>query len=318
MINYDIILKPHEEEKYQSYIQRLSLIRNFGKNNRPDHYYTEGHHIIPRCNGGQGNKENMIILLPEEHYYCHKLLALENPHNSKLQFAWWSMCHQADSDVKRKYKISSEEYAEAKRRIAKETQIMNSIPVVEFISGVIYTSAEEAAKKLNIKEATNITTCCKKRAKSANGYKFCYLSDYVSGNYENKTIGNKKRIIDLDTFKIYESSVEVKEELNLSMVHVWEVCRGERKSAGGHRFAYYEDYLNGNYTKKEVGHIGKKVQDIDSKIIYNSIAEAGEKLNLDPSAISKVCKNKISSTKGYKFIFYLENSNEMDNQQPIL
>jgi len=85
---------------------------------------------------------------------------------------------------------------------------MNSIPVVEFVTGVVYPSAEEAARRLGIKNATNITSCCKKTTKSAKGYKFCYLSDYYIGNYENLTVGNRKRIIDLDTLIIYESSVE--------------------------------------------------------------------------------------------------------------
>lgn len=77
-MSYTTYLTPNENETYQEYINRLLEIRFLGKKNRPQGIYTEGHHILPRCLGGKENKNNIIILLPEEHYYCHKLLALEN------------------------------------------------------------------------------------------------------------------------------------------------------------------------------------------------------------------------------------------------
>lgn len=308
MSQYDTIIIPSEAESYQEYINRLLPNRLLGKNNRPDGFYTEGHHILPRCLGGKDNKENIIIILPEEHYFCHKLLALEYPHESKLQFAWWSMCHQADSDTKRYYTVSSEDYGEARRRVAFYTQEMNSIPVVEIASGVTYKSAEEAARVLKIIQSSNITSCCKGKAKSANGYKFCYLSDYLIGNYENKTIGHRKRIIDLETEKVYESSVDAANELGLSGIKIREVCRGLRKSTRRHRFVYYEDYLAGNYSKKVMGHFYRYIQDVDTGIVYNSAAEAGRELNIDSSTILKVCHGKVKAVKGHKFIFYSENT----------
>lgn len=37
-------------------------------------YYTEAHHIIPRCIGGTNDKSNLVLLTPEEHLVAHKLL----------------------------------------------------------------------------------------------------------------------------------------------------------------------------------------------------------------------------------------------------
>lgn len=301
------VITPFDNENYCDYIKRLKIERPLGINNKPKNFYTEGHHILPKCLNGDDDSTNIIIILPEEHYYCHKLLALENPEIESLQFAWWRMCHKVNGDAKREYDVSPEEYAEAKKRIALNTQKMNSVPVVEIISGIVYSSAEEAARVLNIKRPTNITSCCKGRSKSANGYKFCYLSDYLVGNYENKTVGQCKRVIDLDTKEIYESSIEAAEILKIRAISIRQVCHGTRKTTGGHRFAYYDDYLKGEYTIKPFGHEGKPVQDINSGIIYNSIAEAANKLNLDASSISKVCRGKVQSTKGYKFIYYNSN-----------
>lgn len=49
--------------------------------------YTESHHIIPKCLGGNNSKENLINLTPEEHYLAHLLLVKLYPDNKKIIFA---------------------------------------------------------------------------------------------------------------------------------------------------------------------------------------------------------------------------------------
>lgn len=46
--------------------------------------YTEEHHIVPRCLGGTDDKQNLVMLTPEEHYVCHQLLVKIYPDNIKL------------------------------------------------------------------------------------------------------------------------------------------------------------------------------------------------------------------------------------------
>lgn len=36
--------------------------------------YTEKHHILPKCMGGDNSKHNIVRLTPEEHYVAHQLL----------------------------------------------------------------------------------------------------------------------------------------------------------------------------------------------------------------------------------------------------
>jgi hypothetical protein len=45
---------------------------------------TEKHHIIPRCMGGNDEKENLVDLTPEEHYLAHQLLVKIYPKNKAL------------------------------------------------------------------------------------------------------------------------------------------------------------------------------------------------------------------------------------------
>jgi len=49
--------------------------------------YTEAHHIIPRCLGGDDSEENLVALTPEEHYLAHQLLVKIHPHNDSLVYA---------------------------------------------------------------------------------------------------------------------------------------------------------------------------------------------------------------------------------------
>lgn len=46
------------------------------------------HHIIPRCMGGNDDKDNLAILSRREHFVAHKLLIEIYPENNKLRFAF--------------------------------------------------------------------------------------------------------------------------------------------------------------------------------------------------------------------------------------
>lgn len=49
--------------------------------------YTEKHHIVPRCLGGNDEKENIVKLTPEEHYVAHQLLVKMYPDKPSLIYA---------------------------------------------------------------------------------------------------------------------------------------------------------------------------------------------------------------------------------------
>lgn len=80
--------------------------------------YWEGHHIVPKCLGGKGNSRckhsNIIRLYPQEHYLAHKLLAEENPNNSKILRAWSCISHVWNEKRLTNIFITAEEYAEMK------------------------------------------------------------------------------------------------------------------------------------------------------------------------------------------------------------
>ena len=60
--------------------------------------YTERHHILPRCLGGNNKKENIVLLTPEEHYVAHQLLVKMHPGISKLVYAAMLMTQSSNGE----------------------------------------------------------------------------------------------------------------------------------------------------------------------------------------------------------------------------
>lgn len=77
--------------------------------------YKEKHHIQPRCCGGSDDESNLIDLLAEEHYEAHRLLAIENPDNYHLQYAWTMMAFTRNGLKV----VSADDYAKARKELAR-------------------------------------------------------------------------------------------------------------------------------------------------------------------------------------------------------
>ena len=75
--------------------------------------YHETHHIIPKCMGGTNDADNLVDLFAREHFEAHRLLALENPENEKLVYAWSCMVFVKKKGTDR-YEVTAEEYEEAR------------------------------------------------------------------------------------------------------------------------------------------------------------------------------------------------------------
>lgn len=96
--------------------------------------YYEGHHIIPKCLGGEGlvknynTHPNIVLLTPREHFLCHLLLCEIYPKNIKLYQALWLMSTNKNKRKNQRYKISSRVYERLKikaREIYKNRNISN-------------------------------------------------------------------------------------------------------------------------------------------------------------------------------------------------
>jgi hypothetical protein len=95
---------------YEEFIQ--NIINTRGRFACCDEYH-ERHHILPKCMGGTNEEENLIDLFARERFIAHKLLAIENPNNNSLVYAYGCMAW-AINDNQERYEVAPEEYEEAR------------------------------------------------------------------------------------------------------------------------------------------------------------------------------------------------------------
>lgn len=84
--------------------------------------YTEKHHIIPKCMGGENIKFNISNLTPKEHFLCHQLLCEIYPQNLKLLYSLWLMSIGKRKNKKFNYKISSRAYERLRLKFIKKNK----------------------------------------------------------------------------------------------------------------------------------------------------------------------------------------------------
>lgn len=215
------MIEPLENETYNEYIKRILDSR---PNIKDKENYQEKHHIIPKCLGGNNDKENLIYLYPKEHYYAHKLLAIENPSHRGLQYAWWNMCHCWLD--KRMYKVSAEEYAEAKERSSKFISEFMKERMNSDKNHFIGTHhSEETKRKIAEGNKGKIVSNETKEKMSKNHY---------DTNGANNPRARKVRCI--ETGEVFDTAKEAGEKYNLSPSNpgctIRDCCRHRRGTSG--------------------------------------------------------------------------------------
>lgn len=77
--------------------------------------YFEIHHVVPKCQGGCNDKDNLVLLTAREHYLCHFLLWRAERCNSSLFLAYHKMTFSSNPNQQRKFMLSSKQYEILKR-----------------------------------------------------------------------------------------------------------------------------------------------------------------------------------------------------------
>ena len=211
--------------EYFNFIQAIILDRGQWS---PLTDYWEGHHIIPKCLGGEGHARsqhsNIIRLSAAEHFKAHKLLVELFPDNSKLAYAFWAMCSVSKAAV-----ISTpEEYEMAK--IARSKTIGKAAQV-KLIGGVALEKTRQAHSL--------------KQAGESNGF---YGKQHTEETRQKFSISTSKAVRHVNTGIEYKSSYEAAEALGISRVLINNCCRGKQESTkGGMKFEYVnpEDFSRG-------------------------------------------------------------------------
>jgi hypothetical protein len=146
--------------------------------------YVEEHHIIPKALGGTDEKHNLVILLPEEHLFAHKLRYKNIPDtiSNKIKSAY-SWMKQNSSEFK---KVHGWQTEDGVKRISKSRK--NTFPVKCSKTGEIIGSFDKNHPKILSGEWVHHSTGMKTYINVETNEKIycCVDSDYIkTGNWKS-------------------------------------------------------------------------------------------------------------------------------------
>lgn len=261
---------------YYNFIQ--NILNHRGQWTLSDEYW-EGHHIIPKSLGGEGETyqkhANIIRLTAAEHFTAHKLLAELFPDEPKLQYAFWAMCTLSNSAP-----IATPEDYEAAKIARSKTIGLQARAVL--IGG---SSSEET--RLNHSLA---------QAGESNGF---YGKTHSKATRDKLSSSTSKPVRHINTGLEYKSSYEAAEKLGISRVLINNCCRGKQESTcGGMRFEYVnpDDFnrgIPGKNTKskyerrREIIELRKQIILLNEK--YPDILSESDKIRISKLA---TCENR--------------------------
>lgn len=93
--------------------------------------FTESHHIVPKCMGGNDERNNLVDLPPKAHFIAHYLLTKMYPDNKKLKHAFAMMGvsnqHQDRKQTGKLYELSKKARSHALTGVARSEETKKRI-----------------------------------------------------------------------------------------------------------------------------------------------------------------------------------------------
>ena len=111
---------------------------------------------------------------------------------------------------------------------------------------------------------------------------------------------SKRKIICLETQKVYDSAKAIEKELGFANANIIACCKQKLSTAYGYHWLYLEEYNSGNYNIKPDKR-KKKIYCITTNITYESAAEAARATKTERASISACCVGRLKSAGGYKW-----------------
>lgn len=122
-----------------------------------------------------------------------------------------------------------------------------------------------------------------------------------------------RKVVCIETGEIFDTIKDAESKYNIPKGVIGHCCRGERIWSNGYHWAYYEDYIS--YSKNDLKRISKrkphrnfkKVINLNTGIIYLSMAQAERDTGISQYKISSCCRGQSKScgetNNGEKIIF---------------
>jgi hypothetical protein len=198
--------------------------------------YKEKHHIVPKCLGGNNDKDNLVELTAKEHFLCHMLLCEIYSNNNKLWYALFLMATNKNKKSHQKYKISSRTYERIKLEHIKK---IKDKPKPNGFGDKI--KSNERNKKIGISNSKP-----KPEGFGENHSKLLKGKPKPEGFGEKVIKSKSKPILQYDKqwnfIKKWKNAVEASKELKINKSQINAVARGNTKyKTAGNYFWKYEN-----------------------------------------------------------------------------
>ena len=171
-------------------------------------------------------------------------------------------------------------------------------------------------------EVEILEECPREKLDTQEKYWIEQLSATKNGNYNILLGGQDRMKFDNKPVELYdleghyvrtiESATKVAEELEVSKGTIYQVLHKQRPTCKNYQMKYAEDKETKiqKFISRQGGSISvNQIHPITNEILatYSSAAEASRITGADSSAIIKVCKGKLKTTKGYKWSYAEDN-----------
>ena len=234
--------------------------------------YHERHHIVPKCMGGTNDEDNLIDLFAREHFEAHRLLAIDNPDNDKLVYAWGCMAF-VKKDNQSRYEVNANEYEEARIALSKSLK-------GKYFGGNIPGQKKSEDHRKRLSEAN-------KGKHNMQGENNPHFGKNMSNESKEKMSNNRTNNYGADNHMFGKHhSDNVKEKIRTAIIG---------KNAGENNPAY------GKKGNELLTPIIQFTKSLDCVAVYKSISEAERKTNINHAHIVSVCRNKRITAGKFKW-----------------
>ena len=114
----------------------------------------------------------------------------------------------------------------------------------------------------------------------------------------------KRKIICVETQKIFDSAMEIERELFYKNTNIIACCKNKNVTAYGYHWQYLEDFLNQKQPKKDARM--RAVYCLEKDETFISAAEASRQTGVPRPNITKCCQGQLKTAGGYHWYYATE------------
>lgn len=151
--------------------------------------------------------------------------------------------------------------------------------------------------------ATQISTTCQGRQKTAKGHTFCYVENKseinLTKNKENKA---HRKVYCYELDKVFANAREAARELNIPDAGIRHVCAGKQNTHMGYKWCFAENINITDWSSKKSDRF-RQVYCYELDTTYNSIMECAAATNSNLTSVRKACAGLMHIVNGMRFCY---------------